>query len=129
MHEFSIATALVDLVKQHCPPGEKVERVSVSAGPMRGIEPSAMQWAWEAAIDETFLEGSELDLKIELWQMRCPACKKIFAAKNMFEPCECGCETTSPVEGNELKLISLTLADPPGPPENTSWTSPLSKTC
>ena len=48
---------MVDLVKANCPEGEELESITIEAGPMRGIEPQAMQWAWEAATQHTLQSG------------------------------------------------------------------------
>ncbi len=49
MHEFSIAQAIIEQVSHHTPQGAVVRKVTIEAGPMRGIVPEAMQWAWQAA--------------------------------------------------------------------------------
>jgi len=46
MHEFSIASSLLDLAKQHTPAGAVLRRIVMEAGPLHGIDREAMQWAW-----------------------------------------------------------------------------------
>jgi hydrogenase nickel incorporation protein HypA/HybF len=113
MHEFSIAEAIIEQVARHAPPGAIVRSATVEAGPMRGIEPDAMQWAWQAATDGTALAGATLNLVALPWTLRCPSCGTLFEAVEMFEPCKCGCERTMPEKCDVLRLISIDVDDPP----------------
>ena len=114
MHEFSLATSMVDLVKANCPEGEELESITMEAGPMRGIEPQAMQWAWEAATQHTPIAGCKLQLIQQPWKLHCPDCQTSFEADDMFTDCECGCDKTSPVDCDNLRLVRLTLKDKVG---------------
>jgi hydrogenase nickel incorporation protein HypA/HybF len=111
MHEFSLATSLLDLVRVNCPEGEILESITIEAGPMRGIEPQAMQWAWEAATNDTDLHGVKFELIQQPWKLHCPDCQTTFEADDMFTDCECGCSRTSPVDSDNLRLVRLTVKD------------------
>lgn len=111
MHEFSLATSLLDLVRHNCPEGEELESITIEAGPMRGIDPQAMQWAWQAATQDTDLHGVKLNLILQPWKLHCPACQKQFEAPEMFTRCECGCEQTGPIDSDTLRLVRLTVKD------------------
>lgn len=111
MHEFSLATSLVDLVIANCPDDELLDTVTIEAGPMRGIEPQAMQWAWEAATQDTVIAGSRLELIQQPWTLHCPDCQTRFEADDMFTDCACGCDKTSPVDCDNLRLVRLTVKD------------------
>lgn len=107
MHEFSIAESVIEQVRRHRPAGGVVRIVRLEAGPLRGIVPDAMQWAWTAATQETDLEGAVLELETLPWRLFCPDCREVFTADEMFQPCTCGCESTTPEGGDELTLLSL----------------------
>ena len=47
MHELSIAESLLRLAEEHAPRGAYVRIVRISAGPLRAIDPEAMQWAFD----------------------------------------------------------------------------------
>lgn len=111
MHEFSLATSLLDLVRANCPEGEQLQGITIEAGPMRGIEPQAMQWAWEAATGGTDLDGVTLELIQQPWTLYCPDCQERFTAEDMFTPCACGCNQTGPVDSDTLRLVRLTVKD------------------
>ena len=64
MHELSIAESVLELAQRHVPPGQSLQRVSVRAGALRGIEPHAMDFAWRACTLGLDAEGSKLELEI-----------------------------------------------------------------
>ena len=107
MHELSIARSLMGLVGRHAPRGQKVRRVHVRVGPLRAIEPDAMQWAWRAATVSTVYEGAQLKLQLVCWQMRCPACGRQWEGDDPLGACLCGCQDCHPVGDDQLTLVSL----------------------
>lgn len=111
MHELSIAQALIGIVKPHIPAGTKLRMVTIESGPMRGIEPLAMEWAWESATPGTICEGSKLELRTLPWKLRCPRCELEFTAEDVFAPCRCGYDRPAPMGGDELRLLSIDVDD------------------
>jgi hydrogenase nickel incorporation protein HypA/HybF len=114
MHELSIAMALVDLVRQHAPAGVLVHRVKVCAGPVRAIEPQAMQLAWQAATQQSDLDGAELQLINLPWELNCPECKRSWQSEDPLANCVCGCDQPRVSASNELTLLELDVDDLPG---------------
>ena len=112
MHELSIAEAALDIVRQSVPAGAELKVVHLRAGPLRGIEPEAMQWAWSAATRDSEFDGAELRIEILPWTLRCADCGRTFIGDDMFAPCECGSETTGPDGGDELLIVSLEVEEP-----------------
>ena len=113
MHEISIAQAVLDLARQSAPQGAVVRSVAMDAGPVRGIVPEAMQWAWQAVTQGSDFEQVSLELHILPWELRCTSCDRKFTADEVFAPCACGCEVTTPVGGDQLRLLSLEVDDTP----------------
>ncbi len=107
VHEFSLAESVIEQVCRHRPAGAVVRIVRLEAGPLRAIVPDAMQWAWTAATQDTDLDGAVLELEILPWRLFCPECQEVFTADDMFQPCACGCELTTPKGGDALTLLSL----------------------
>ena len=58
MHEMSLVEALLTQIDAHVPAGGVVRRVHLRAGPLHGIEPEAMQWAWAIAVEATGWPGA-----------------------------------------------------------------------
>lgn len=112
MHEFSIATALVELVGQYAPAGSTVRSVRVRAGAMRSIEPMAMQWAWQAATADSPYHDATLELNVLPWTLQCTQCGREWSADEPYEPCTCGSGDTQPIAGAELQLMSLEVDEP-----------------
>jgi hydrogenase nickel incorporation protein HypA/HybF len=115
MHEFSLAQALVELVRQKTPPGAVVRAVAVRAGPMRGIDPQAMQWAWQVASEQGGLNGAALNLDELPWTLRCPDCGRQWESAELDAACACGSRLAGPVGGDELTLVSLEVDEAPKP--------------
>ncbi len=111
MHELSIAKAIIDQVRENAPKNTTVQTVYVVAGPMRAIDPIAMEWAWLASTDGTDLEGSQLDMELSPWMLHCPKCERTFTADDMFESCTCGYSDTELFGGDELTLMSIEVKE------------------
>ncbi len=107
MHEISIARALFGLVCQHAPNDATVRRVNVRVGPLRAIEPDALQWAWKAITKDTKFGRSTLQLESLPWRLRCPACGRRWESGNPMEACPCGHPNPRPAGDDELTLLSL----------------------
>jgi len=111
MHEFSIASALVDLVAQHTPAGTKLRRVIVEAGPLQGVDPDAMSWAWQSITSGGPFEGAEIEIQLLKWRLHCVTCGQDYSADEMLAPCACGADQSHPIGGDELRLRSLVVED------------------
>ena len=107
MHELSIATALCDQVRRHTPAGSTATRIRIEAGPLQSIDPDALAFAWQSITDKTDLAASQLEITIHPWQLTCEKCRRAWTSPDMFDPCTCGNEVTTPIGSNELRLVSL----------------------
>ncbi|WP_428938090.1 hydrogenase maturation nickel metallochaperone HypA [Fontivita pretiosa] len=112
MHELSIASSILELARRHVPGGGVLTAVHVVAGPMRGIDPDAMQLAWRATVAGTDAERCCLHLELTPWTLRCPACGLRFSASDLWTPCACGCDRPYPVDCDELRLVSIEVQEP-----------------
>lgn len=66
MHELSIAISLVDAVCEELPRlGEhvSVRRVLVRIGPLSGVVPAALRFAFDAAIEDSPIAGARLEIE------------------------------------------------------------------
>ena len=115
MHEMSIAESLRDLTAQTAPVGAVVLAVRIRVGPMRGIEPEAMNLAWRALATDGFQRHARLELEMLPWQLECAACGRRWTSDNPIDDCSCGSDRAYPVGGNELLLMSIDVQDPPEP--------------
>ncbi|NUN94061.1 MAG: hydrogenase maturation nickel metallochaperone HypA [Verrucomicrobiae bacterium] len=79
MHEFSLVEALVEAVEAELRsrPGARLRAVSLRIGELRQVEPSTMEFCWEAAIQETPLAGARLRIERVEARARCPKCREL----------------------------------------------------
>jgi hydrogenase nickel incorporation protein HypA/HybF len=66
MHELSIALSLVDAVCDELPRlGDRVtvRSVRVRVGPLSGVVPHALAFAFEVAVDESPIAGARLEIE------------------------------------------------------------------
>lgn len=111
MHEMSIAEAILKLALHHTRGIAALRCVHMRAGALRGIDPQAMAWAWEATTRGTIADGSQLKLELLPWQMRCSSCGRQFSATDPFSRCTCGCAMVHPIGGDELQVTSIDVDD------------------
>jgi Zn finger protein HypA/HybF involved in hydrogenase expression len=112
MHEFSIAQSLCEQVRRHTPPGARVRRVTIEAGPLQGIDLESLQVAWGALADGTDLAGSVIEMVEQPWPLHCPACGRDFTSPVFPAICACGSDMCHPVGGRDLLLTGLAVDDP-----------------
>lgn len=110
MHELSIVQSLVTLVQENSM-GQIVEEVVVRFGPLRGLEPTSMQWAWTETTRNSPLAESKLILKASPWTLVCPDCQRRWQTEDFEEICTCQSNRAYPAGGNELLLESLKISE------------------
>jgi Zn finger protein HypA/HybF involved in hydrogenase expression len=111
MHELSIAESLLRLAEEHAPAGSRVRIIRISAGPLRAIDPQALQWAWQSIIIEHAWHEARLEINFLPWHMHCPRCGLEWLAPDCSHCCACGARDAYPVGGNELTLDSIEIEE------------------
>ncbi len=114
MHEFSIAMSIVDIaekeVKKHQAKG--VEIIELDIGKLSGIEPMALDFAWDQAIIRTVLEKAERKTNYIKARVRCQECGTEFEIDQVYEECpNCQSFFKDFLSGKELRVKSLTLIE------------------
>ncbi len=112
MHELSIVLSIVDAAReqalQHQASG--IERIGLEIGTLAGIEPDALEFAWDAAVPNTLLEKAERHIDYIQARAKCMGCGHEFDVQQLFEPCpRCGEYFNELIQGKELRIRSLTL--------------------
>ena len=88
----------------------------VTAGPLRAIEPEAMQFAWRGVTEEAGVDGARLELDALPWTLRCPICGYGWTAPQLECACPgCGANRAFPVGGDELQVTSIEIEDAEDP--------------
>ncbi|MCX7914912.1 MAG: hydrogenase maturation nickel metallochaperone HypA [Verrucomicrobiae bacterium] len=117
MHEMSIVAALIDEVRQHTSehPGARVSVVRLRVGALRQVIPEWLQFCFVTATRDTELAGAELEIETVPARARCRHCQWTFAVEDSWFECpQCGSLGGELIQGNELELVALELAEESG---------------
>lgn len=116
MHELSIATALAESLIEYAEKHQvKVSCAHIKVGPLSGIDPEALQFAWEPAVEnfaDCGLKNCRLVIKNALIRHRCRECGSEFEFESWQIECpECKKETLRRESGSEFVLESIEVED------------------
>ncbi len=112
MHELSLCLSLMQQVEDIARDREakKVARITLSIGPLSGVEPDLLQHAYPVAAAGTIAEDAELILQSSEIVVRCSQCdKETTVTPNKLLCGSCGDFRTRVVSGDELLLMSVEL--------------------
>ena len=112
MHEMSIIEALLETVRDElrAHPGARVQTVHVHVGQLRQVEPSTLQFCYTAAVQDTPLENSRLEVHQVEASARCDVCSLEFPVEESWFECpHCGSTGAHLLKGDELLLTNLEI--------------------
>jgi hydrogenase nickel incorporation protein HypA/HybF len=110
MHEFSIVNNIVDIALVSADQNglKSVSSVEIEVGKASGIEPSAMEFAWESARKNTILENARLVMHFIPLSLQCRACSLRYEPEEMYSPCPgCGEINATIITGKELRVVAI----------------------
>jgi hydrogenase nickel incorporation protein HypA/HybF len=110
MHELGITRNIVAIVGEAAK-GRPVRRVTLEIGKLSGVMSHAIAFCFEAVAQGTALEGASLEIREIDGRARCEACGQEFAADTLFTPCPCGSRSTKRIQGEELMIKSMEMAE------------------
>jgi hydrogenase nickel incorporation protein HypA/HybF len=110
MHEYSIATALIERVEVEADKhgARAVRRVTVRLGELSGVEPELLSTAFELARESTCCSSAALEVDYVKARWACPNCELEVDPKVALQCASCG-GAARLVSGEELDLCSLEL--------------------
>ena len=109
MHELAIAESLLQAAQRHVPAASVLRGVRIRVGPLRNIDPAALELAWRSVAGN---DGApQLDVVELPWRMRCPRCDSQWSTRVLDHHCACGCDVAYPVDGNQLELESVDVEE------------------
>ena len=120
MHELSICLSLMQQVEQIARERGAVQVVGItlSIGPLSGVEPELLRHAYPLAAAGTIAEDAELVVEIADVVVRCSQCDtETTVVPNKLLCGSCGDFRTSVIAGDELTLLRVELdcqAEPTG---------------
>jgi hydrogenase nickel incorporation protein HypA/HybF len=110
MHEFSIVNNIIDIAVGSAEQNglKTVGCVEIEVGKASGIEPAAMEFAWESARKNTILENARLEIHFIPLCMLCLTCGKKYEPDEIYSPCPtCGDVNARILTGKELKVLAI----------------------
>jgi hydrogenase nickel incorporation protein HypA/HybF len=111
MHEFSIASAVVDTAVKHAA-GRRVRVVSLRCGRLRQVVPDALDFAFGIVARETVCEGARLDQELVAARLRCGACGRGWEIDVPAFRCPtCGTADVAVLSGEELEVESIEVSE------------------
>jgi hydrogenase nickel incorporation protein HypA/HybF len=113
MHEVGLMQTAVELaVAEAARRGAgRIHRVVLRVGALAGVEPEALDFAFEVAAAGTIASGARLDVERAPAVCFCPACRWEFAPPGaVFECPRCGMVSSDVRGGCELELASLEVS-------------------
>lgn len=114
MHEMSLAGGVLRVIEDAAAREgfTRVQRLTLEAGALAGVEPRALRFALEAIAPGTALEGADLVIEEppgRAWCMRC--CETVDIASRADACPRCGSHQLQPTGGTELKVRDLIVLD------------------
>ena len=102
MHELGVVLEVVNTVEQFVEENgvtSRIEKLVLQIGELSSIIPKYVEAVYPAAVDQTILENTNLEIEIMPANALCKECNKVFNAVQNKAICpECG--------GKELELLS-----------------------
>lgn len=112
MHELSIALEIIDIVEEYARKAEAgiVREIEIEVGTLSGVVIEALEFALDAAVENTILEKADRRF-IEIPAMgRCGSCGIEFGTDGYPTRCpECAAPAVEIINGRELRVKSLTV--------------------
>lgn len=114
MHEMALANSVLEAVRMEVArhPGSYPSRVGVRVGVLAAVDPSALEFCFDALTRETELESLQLEIEICPRRHRCLDCGAEFGVKDYFFECpRCASLRSECLSGDELELAYLEVEE------------------
>jgi len=111
MHEFSIASAVVDTAVKHAA-GRPVAVVSVRCGRLRQVVPDSLTFAFGLLSRETVCDGARLEIEDVPARLRCDGCAAEWEIELPAFRCPaCARTDVTVLSGEELEVESIEVSE------------------
>lgn len=110
MHELSIATRIVDLVKHVMEENsaKRVGEIRVEVGKLSCIDPASLRFCFEAIIAGSELEGAQLAIGEKYPRARCRECGEEYEVRiDDFRCRHCGSDDFELLSGSEIEVTEV----------------------
>jgi hydrogenase nickel incorporation protein HypA/HybF len=111
VHEFAIASAIVNTVLRHAE-GRRVTAVLLRVGQLRQVVPESLDFAFEIVSRDTLCGGARLDQDYVPAALRCGPCGREWGIDVPCFRCpECAGADIAVVAGDELDIVSIEVEE------------------
>lgn len=110
MHELAITHNIVAIVGDAAH-GRPVLCVTLEVGKLSGVMSDAIAFCFDVVCQGTPLQGARLEIREIEGRARCLQCSAEFAMETLFTPCACGSRRLQLLQGEELKIRTMELAE------------------
>lgn len=110
MHEFSLATNIIEIVEDSVTKAAKgrVTSITLQIGELTGVENTALITALESLMNTEMLEGAKIVLKAISGCALCLECQTEYHLKNVFNVCpKCKSYMKEILHGKEFTVLSI----------------------
>jgi hydrogenase nickel incorporation protein HypA/HybF len=110
MHEMAFASSIIEAVRREMTrhPHARAERVGIRAGALAAVDPSSLQFCFEALVRDTELAQLKLEIEVVARRHRCGNCRTEFEVQDYDFQCpRCGNFAAECITGDELELAFL----------------------
>lgn len=111
MHELSVIQGVVEACSERA--GDtRVLSLTLEVGTLSCVMPDALHFCYDVAVEDTVLQGSELEIIRVPGYSRCRDCGVDVEMQDMLSTCPCGSANLErPRGGGQLLIRSTELAD------------------
>jgi len=112
MHEFSLALSVVDIATSEAEKAKanSVVSIQLDIGECAGVEIDSFKFVWPAAVKNTILQHSKMNINKITGKAICPNCTSDIKIHNLFDPCPvCGSYHKDIYQGREFRIGSITV--------------------
>ena len=116
---MSIALNIIKIAEEelHKADGSRIEKMQLSVGKLSGIVVESLEFALQAARDNSPLANTEIEISEIPARMRCTHCNQEFEAEQFYTICpHCDSFQHEIISGKELVINSITIAGSPQDP-------------
>jgi len=105
MHEFSIASSILDTVERQLGRPRELTSVTLTLGPLSGVCADSLRFCFALIAAERGFGEPELIIREVPARLRCQACEREYALEDTLQPCpHCGSYLRTVLGGDEFTL-------------------------
>jgi hydrogenase nickel incorporation protein HypA/HybF len=113
MHELSLMQSTLEIALEYAQNqgAQKIHQLNLRVGAMSGVVPEALEFAFDACVQDTIAAGANLKLELVPAVCYCQNCDRSFAPPDLIYVCpDCGQISSKLIQGRELQLTSLEVS-------------------